>query len=374
VTTMIIGRAGQGLAGGGMIPTAMTIIATRLPRHQQPIGTSLFGVTAILGPVVGPLLGGWLTEEFSWHYAFLINVPICAFLVILLLVGLPNEKMRPELLKDADWLGLVGLSVGLGCMTVVLEEGNREQWFSSSLIIKLTVVSAIGYAMMLVGQFRAKSPIIRLALLFDRQFGAVVVMAVMLGMMMMFLAPLMMRYLDIRFAVIAGLLILSLSCWIDTALTANSVGGDFVDSQLLRGVGTVMAFLFLNQAAISSVPPQYAGDASGLFNAARNIGGSLALAAIATVQEQRLWFHSRRIEETMQANSVAVQEHVSGMAQMLGGPEAALRAISGSITRDALVMTYNDMFWLLAVGILIVTPLVLLLKPLPKDISAAPAH
>lgn len=410
LTTMIIGRAGQGLAGGGMIPTAMTIIATRLPRHQQPIGTSLFGVTAILGPVIGPLLGGWLTEEFSWHYAFLINVPICAFLVILLLVGLPNEKMRPELLKDADWLGLVGLSVGLGCMTVVLEEGNREQWFSSSLIIKLTVISAIGYAMMIVGQFRAKSPIIRLALLFDRQFGAVVVMAVMLGMviygtsyvipqflasiadynalqagkvvmisgipsmMMMFLAPLMMRYLDIRFAVIAGLLILSLSCWIDTTLTANSVGGDFVDSQLLRGVGTVMAFLFLNQAAISSVPPQYAGDASGLFNAARNIGGSLALAAIATVQEQRLWFHSRRIEETMQANSVAVQEHVSGMAQMLGGPEAALRAISGSITRDALVMTYNDMFWLLAVGILIVTPLVLLLKPLPKDISAAPAH
>ncbi|WP_241773081.1 DHA2 family efflux MFS transporter permease subunit [Erythrobacter sp. SG61-1L] len=410
LTTMIIGRAGQGLAGGGMIPTAMTIIATRLPRHQQPIGTSLFGVTAILGPVVGPLLGGWLTEEFSWHYAFLINVPICALLVVLLLVGLPNQKMKPELLKDADWLGLFGLSIGLGCMTVVLEEGNREQWFSSTLIIQLTAVSAIGYAMMIWGQFRAKDPIIRLALLFDRQFGAVVVMAVMLGMviygtsyvipqflasiadynalqagkvvmisgipsmMMMFIAPLLMRYFDIRLAVIVGLLILSLSCWVDTALTANSVGGDFVESQLLRGVGTVLAFLFLNQAAISSVPPQYAGDASGLFNAARNIGGSLALAAIATVQEQRLWFHSRRIEETLEANSLAVQDHVSGMAQMLGGTDTALRAISGSITREALVMTYNDMFWLLAVGILIVTPLVLLLRPLPKDISAAPAH
>lgn len=410
LTTMIIGRAGQGLAGGGMIPTAMTIIATRLPRHQQPIGTALFGVTAILGPVIGPLLGGWLTEEFSWHYAFLINVPICGLLVVLLLVGLPNDRMKPELLKDADWLGLFGLSIGLGCMTVVLEEGNREQWFASTHIIQLTIASLIGYGMMIVGQFRAKDPIIRLALLFDRQFGSVAIMAVMLGMviygtsyvipqflaaiadynalqagkvvmisgipsiMMMFVAPILMRVFDIRIAVILGLLLLALSCWVDTSLTANAVGGDFVESQLLRGVGTVLAFLFLNQAAISSVPVQYAGDASGLFNAARNIGGSLALASIATIQDQRMWFHSRRIEETLQANSVAVQEHVGGMAQMLGGTDTALRAISGTITREALVMTYNDMFWLLAVGILLVSPLVLLLRPLPKDISVAPAH
>ncbi|WEK46551.1 MAG: DHA2 family efflux MFS transporter permease subunit [Candidatus Andeanibacterium colombiense] len=410
LTTMIIGRAGQGFAGGGMIPTAMTIIATRLPRHQQPIGTSLFGVTAILGPVVGPLLGGWLTEQFSWHYSFFINIPVCILLVVLLLVGLPDRKVNPKLLAEADWFGLFGLSIGLGCMTVVLEEGNREQWFASSEIVQLTILSVIGFALMIYGQFNAKDPIIRLSLMFDRVFGSVVVMAVMLGMViygtsfvipqflasiadynalqsgkvvmisgipsmiMMFVAPALMRFLDIRVAVFIGLMILALSCWIDTSLTAAAVGSDFTDSQLLRGVGTILAFLFLNQAAISSVPVQYAGDASGLFNAARNIGGSLALASIATVQDQRMWLHSRRIEDTLQANSVAVQDHVSAMSQAVGGTDAALRAISGTITREALVMTYNDMFWLLAVGILIVSPLVLLLRPLPKDISAAPAH
>ncbi|MBO9601152.1 MAG: DHA2 family efflux MFS transporter permease subunit [Novosphingobium sp.] len=410
LTTMIIGRAGQGFAGGGMIPTAMTIIATRLPRHQQPIGTSLFGVTAILGPVVGPLLGGWLTEQWSWHYAFFLNIPVCTLLVVLLLVGLPDRKVKPELLAEADWFGLFGLSIGLGCMTVVLEEGNREQWFSSPLIVQLSIVSAIGFALMAYGQFTAKDPIIRLSLMFDRVFGSVVVMAVMLGMViygtsfvipqflasiadynalqsgkvvmisgipsmiMMFLAPALMRFLDIRVAVITGLAILALSCWIDTSLTADAVGSDFTDSQLLRGVGTILAFLFLNQAAISSVPVQYAGDASGLFNAARNIGGSLALASIATVQDQRMWLHSRRIEDTLQANSVTVQDHVAAMAQSLGGTDAALRSISGTIAREALVMTYNDMFWLLAVGIVLVSPLVLLLRPLPKDISAAPAH
>jgi DHA2 family multidrug resistance protein len=119
---------------------------------------------------------------------------------------------------------------------------------------------------------------------------------------------------------------------------------------------------------------QYASDAAGLFNAARNIGGSLALAAIATIQDQRVWLHSRRMEETLQANSPGVQDYVAAMAQNVGSAEAAVRAIGGTIAREALVMTYNDMFWLLAVGILCVTPLVFLLRPLPKDVSMAPAH
>ena len=271
-------------------------------------------------------------------------------------------------------------------------------------------MSLIGFAMVIAGQFISKRPVVRLSLLFDRVFGSVVVMATMLGMVLygsayvipqflaavadynalqsgqivmisgihmlvlMFLTPVLMRVFDIRVAVIIGLLLLALSCFVDTGLTADAVGSDFVESQLLRGTGTVLAFVFLNQAAISSVPVEFAGDASGLFNAARNIGGSLALASIATIQDQRLWFHSRRIEETLQANSVMVQDHMAATSQSLGGMDAALQSIAGTISRQALVMTYNDMFWLLTIGILLVTPLVLVLKPLPKEISAVPAH
>nr|WP_245978765.1 MDR family MFS transporter [Aurantiacibacter xanthus] len=410
LTTMIIGRAGQGFTGGAMIPTAMTIIATRLPPHQQPIGTAAFGVTAILGPVIGPILGGWLTEAYSWHYAFLINVPICGLLVVMLLVGLPKGRMQLGLIGQADWLGLFGLAMFLGCLTVVLEEGNREQWFSSPTIIQLSLVSALGLAMLVSGQFLAREPIIRLKLIFDRQFGSVMIMGIMIGMVLygtafmipqflaaiadynalqagkivaisgipsitlMFFTPLLMRLFDIRLAVISGLLILSLSCYVDTSLTAQATGGDFIESQILRGTGTVMAFMFLNQAAISSVPVQYAGDASGLFNTARNLGGSLALAAIATVQEQRVWLHTRRMEETLQANAVAVQDYVANAARTFGSEAAALRSIAGQIQREALVMTYNDMFWLLFVGILAVVPLALMLRPLPSDISSGPAH
>jgi len=189
--------------------------------------------------------------------------------------------------------------------------------------------------------------------------------------MLMPFTPLMIRHLDIRIAVAAGMLIMATSCGIDTVLTAQSTGGSFVDSQLLRGVGTILCFLFLNQAAIASVPPEDAGDAAGLFNAVRNLGGSFALAGIATIQDQRMWLHSRRMEESLDANSGMVQDYLNGLGQALGGADAALRAMAGTIQRDALVMTFNDIFWLLAVGILCVIPLVLFLRPLPKGQSIA---
>jgi len=400
LTMMIVGRAGQGITGGALIPTAMTIIATRLPPQQQPIGTALFGVTAILGPVLGPLIGGWLTENLSWHYAFFLNVPVSALLVLLLLVGLPHQKPHFEELFDADWLGVAGLALGLGGLTVVLEEGQREQWFESALIIKLSLVSALGFIFLIAGQFVARRPVIRLQLLLDRQFGSVVVMAIVLGMVLygtsyvipqfvaiiadynalqaghvvllagipslilMPFTPLMMRYIDIRIAVAFGLAVMAASCWIDTSLTIESDGSSFTHSQLMRGVGTIFVMLFLNQAAIRSVPTKFAGDAAGLFNAARNIGGSLGLAMLATVQDQRQWFHARRIEESLQANALNVQDYVAGTSVSLGSHEAAMQSLGASIQQQALVMTYNDMFWLLAVGIVAVMPLVLFLRPL----------
>ncbi|MBN8849224.1 MULTISPECIES: MDR family MFS transporter [unclassified Sphingomonas] len=407
LTMMIIGRVGQGFTGGALIPTAMTIIATRLPRAQQPIGNALFGVTAILGPVLGPLVGGWLTENMSWHYAFFLNLPVGITLVTLLLVTMPHRKAQLGELLNADWLGIAGLALGLGGLTVVLEEGQREQWFQSHEIVMLSILSAIGFVLLFAGQVFARRPVIKLSLLLDRQFGSVAMMGIVVGMvlygtsyvipqflaaiadydalqsgkvvllsgipslMLMPFTPLMIRHLDIRIAVAAGMLIMATSCGIDTVLTAQSTGGSFVDSQLLRGVGTILCFLFLNQAAIASVPPEDAGDAAGLFNAVRNLGGSFALAGIATIQDQRMWLHSRRMEESLDANSGMVQDYLNGLGQALGGADAALRAMAGTIQRDALVMTFNDIFWLLAVGILCVIPLVLFLRPLPKGQSIA---
>ncbi|MFK3889099.1 MDR family MFS transporter [Sphingomonas sp. NPDC079357] len=407
---MIVGRIGQGFTGGAMIPTAQTIIAQRLPRSQQPIGIAAFGMTAIMGPVLGPLIGGWLTENISWHYAFFLNVPICGILVLLLLIGLRHEPSRLHLIREADWLGIAGLALGLGGLTVFLEEGQREQWFSSELIRYMFAVTVLGFGLLLAGQFVSRRPVIKLRLLLDRQFGSVAIMGLVLGVVlygtsyaipqflaaianynalqsgkvvllagipslfMMAIVPILLVRVDIRLAVGAGLLIMGASALLDASLTIDSVGSDFTESQLLRGVGQILAMLFLSQAAIRSVPPAEAGDASGLFSAMRNLGGSFALAGIAILQDQRSWFHARRIEESLNANSVRVQDYMTATANSLGGQQTAIRALGQQIQGQALVMTYNDIFWIMGMGTLVVLPLVFFLRPLPKGAAPAAMH
>lgn len=399
---MIVGRIGQGFTGGALIPTAMTIIATRLPPHQQPMGIAAFGLTAVTGPVLGPVVGGWLAENVSWHYAFFINLPIGVLLSCLLFFGLPPVRAQWHLLRQADWFGIAGIILFLGGLTIFLEEGEREQWFESSTIVAVFAMSMVGFVSLMIGQMLAERPVLRLSLLLDRQFGSVIIMAMIVGAavygtsfiipqflsaiagynslqsgqvvflagipaaMLMPCIPWLIRSVDLRLLVITGLSLLALSCWLETDLTALSTGDVFAESQLIRGAGQTLAMMFLNQAALSSVPIELSRDAAGLFSTARNLGGSIALAGISVVQDQRMWFHQRRLEETISANSVIVQDYMNGQAASLGGMPTAFRALSGTIQTQALTLTYVDMFWMLTIGVIVVLPLTLLLRPLPK--------
>ena len=407
---MIAGRVGQGITGGALIPTAQTIIAQRLPRSQQSIGTAMFGVVAICGPIVGPLVGGWLTENASWHYAFFLNVPISVILLTLLLVGLDYEPPRLDLIHEADWFGVAGMALGMGGLTVVLEEGARDEWFSSVFIQRTAIVSVIGFILLLWGQLTAPRPVIKLSLLADRQFGSVALMGMALGVvlygtsyaipqflsaipdynalqsgkivmisgipsiMMMPFVPILMKHVDIRIAVGGGMALMALSSYLETDLTIQSVGGEFVVSQLIRGIGQILGMLFLSQACVQSVPPEDAGDASGLFNAMRNLGGSFALAGIAIVQQDRMWFHSRRLEETMNANAPNVQAYVASLSQGIGGADGAIRRIGQQIQAQAVTMTYNDIFFLMSAVTAAVVPLVIFLRPLPNSGKMAAVH
>ena len=416
---MVIGRVGQGFTGGAMIPTAMTIVSTRLPPRQQPVGVALFGITAVLGPVIGPLLGGWLTENISWHYAFFLNLPVSILLIALLAIGLPAQKGRPELLANADWWGIFGLAMGLGCLTVVLEEGQRERWFESEFIIRLTVVSVIGFVLLSIGQFTAEAnrrePVVYLRILRDRSFGMVFVISLVVGgalygllylipqflanvsgynslqagyvvllsgipaVCMMPLFPFLARTVDIRLLIALGLLCFAGSCFMNAHLTAVTVGEDFIGPQILRGFGQYFCMLFLNQAATSSVGKEFAEDAAGLFNGARNLGGSFGLAVVSTLQERRTTLHVQQVGESISANSPRGQDYVQGLAGQLGFGDSAtgmLRAIGTlgrEVERQATVMAYSDLFWVFGMVLLCTIPLVLFLKPLPKGQTSKPA-
>src|SRR5580693_3236254 len=168
LTLMIIGRVGQGFFGGAMIPTAQTIVRTRLPPHQMPIGMTIFGLIMLIGPLMGPVVGGTLAENIDWSWCFFVNVPVGVMLVGLLYAGLPKSPHDWHQFVNADWLGIVGLSAGLSSLTVVLEEGQRDNWFDSSMIVWLTLVTLVGISTLIVAQFTSKRPVVRLTLLANK--------------------------------------------------------------------------------------------------------------------------------------------------------------------------------------------------------------
>jgi DHA2 family multidrug resistance protein len=413
---MIIGRIGQGFAGGALIPTAQTIVRARLPPHQMPIGMTLFGFIVLLGPLLGPVLGGWLAEHIDWSWCFFVNIPVGVALMALLYMGLPKSAPDWHQFVYADWLGIVGLSAGLSSLTVVLEEGQRNNWFDSSMIIWLSILSVVGIGALIAGQFGAKRPVVRLRLLANKSYASVIFIVFSLGAGLyslsylvpqflsnisgynaeqsggimlvsgvpaILLAPLLPRLLtriDTRLLVIAGLLCFSASCIMDIDLTAQSVGHDFYASQLLRGVGQMLAMMPLNQASMSAVSREEAGDAAGLFNMARNLGGSVGLALLGAYIDRRNTFHEAVIRDSVSANSLIGQEHLAAtsagfLAQ--NGDKAyahmqSLGQLAGQITQQAAVITYAETFYVLGVTLVLSIPIALFLRK-PKP-GAAPAQ
>jgi DHA2 family multidrug resistance protein len=403
---MVIGRIGQGFTGGAMIPTAQTIVRTRLPRHQLPIGMTLFGLIVLLGPLLGPVLGGWLAENIDWSWCFFVNVPVGVALMLLLYAGLPKSKPDWHQFVNADWIGILGLAVGLSSLTVVLENGQRENWFDSSMIVWLSVLAVLGIGTLIAGQFLVEKPAVRLKLLANKSYASVIMIVFVIGaglygisfllpqflsgvagynaeqsggimlvsglpaFLMMPILPRMLGRLDARTMVIAGLLCFGISCMLDISLTAQSVGHDFYASQFLRGVGQMLAMMPLNQASMSAVSREEAGDAAGLYNMARNLGGSVGLALIGVYIDRRNAFHDDHIRESVTANSTIGQEHVASVAAGFmseHGDKAfahaqALRQMAGEIHLQATVMTFSETFYVLGMALLVCIPLVFFLR------------
>ncbi|NWA01704.1 MDR family MFS transporter [Pseudomonas gingeri] len=415
LTGMILARVGQGFAGGAMIPTAQTIIGTRLPRHQMAIGMSMFGLIVLLGPLLGPVLGGWLTENASWRWCFFLNLPISLALVTLLWTGIRPERADFQQFIKADWLGILGLALGLSALTVILEEGQREHWFESSLIVGLSLLMLLGFILVAFGQFSAPKPIVKLELMRNPRYASVILIVSTVGaavygvsyllpqflgsisgynaqqsgsimllsgipafLLMPFLPRLMQRY-DSRWLVSTGLVLFVISCMMSLNLTVDSVGHDFDASQLVRGFAQILAMMPLNQLSMAAVQVHEKGEAAGLYNMSRNIGGSIGLALTGVLIDRRNSYHDAMIRESLTANSTLGQEHMAAQAAAFMGQtgdqaQAQLQTI-GQLSRDialqASVITFSDCFYLLGIALALCIPLAFFLKKPPLPVSPA---
>ncbi|PSB29535.1 EmrB/QacA family drug resistance transporter [Stenomitos frigidus ULC18] len=395
--SMIVFRAFQGFTGGILIPMAFTVLLTMLPPSKQSTGLAMFAVTAVFAPSIGPTLGGWLTETFSWHYVFYLNVIPGALLIAAVWYAIDAKPMKLEMLKQGDWFGIAAMAIGLGSLQVVLEEGSRKDWFGSQLIVRLTAIAVIFLAIFFLIELTRKKPFINLRLMKQRNFGLASIVNISLGLglygsvyiMPLYLSqiqgynamqigevlmwvgipqlflipfvPKLMQRFDARLIIAVGVSLFAVSCFMNSTLTNLTAIDQLRWSQLVRAIGQPLIMVPLSSVATAGLPKEQAGSASGLFNMMRNLGGSLGIAAIATLLTQREQFHSNRLGEAVSIYSPATQERMDQMTQyftskgadLVTAQQQAMGAIANTVRREAYVMAYNDCFYFIACALLL---------------------
>src|SRR6185312_1304255 len=279
---MIVLRALQGFAGGVLIPLAFTIIMTLLPRAKQPIGLALFALSATFAPAIGPTIGGYLNENYGWEYIFYVNLVPGLIMLAMLFASLPKAAMQLGLLRKGDWAGIAAMAIGLGALQTVLEEGNREDWFGSDFIVRLTVIAAIALSTFLWIELTVKNPVINLRLLARRNFGLGTAANFMLGaalygssfvlplylsqiqgynaeqigevlawtgipqLIMIPLVPKLMKLVDMRVLIGVGFLLFAGSNFMNVFLTNDYSGAQLFWPNIVRAVGQAMIFTTLS--------------------------------------------------------------------------------------------------------------------------------
>ena len=418
LTQLILFRAGQGFTGGVLIPTAITIVRTKLPKSQQAVGIALFGLTATFAPAIGPTVGGWLTDNLSWHYIFYLNLVPGPIAFALQLFALDRTPARLRDLAGGDWFGIGLMAVGLPALTFVLEEGQRKDWFGSTIIVEGTWLAVLGILGFILRELTAARPFINLRVLKNRSvgggcllmavlgavsFGSIYVIPVYCaqiqgynaeqigyvvmwsGLPQLFLFPAMpflMKRVDPRLLVIAGTLLFAASCFINVDLT-HDVGMDqLILPQLLRAAGQPLFTVPLSQMSTAGLGPRDTADASALSNMMRNLGGSIGIAMLSTMIDRREHFHFSVLAEAMTQNAALTQERLRDLTaamsahvgSLVAAHNQALGIIATQARREAYVMAYSDAFWIIGVGLMISLAAVALLKKPARVSGPIEAH
>jgi len=406
MTSMIVFRVMQGFSGGALIPLAFSLVVQLLPLNKRAVGMALFGVTATFAPSIGPTFGGWLTENMSWHYIFYINIPPALLVIAMIRYGLDDEKLDLGTLKKADWFGIVTMALGLGCLEVVLEEGNREEWFSSSFIIILSIISLVSLVYFVINELSHKKPLVNLRLLRDGQFAMSCIAYLILGMallgsiyvlpmyltqiqhynameigevlmwmgfpqLLIFpLVPKLTQIIKPKYLVTFGFVMFGISCYVNTHMTADFGGQQLILSMLLRAVGSPFIMVPLSLVAMKNIKKVDSPDASTLTNVMRNLGGAFSIAVIATLLDNKTREHLAHIKESLSSVSAlgwqALEQKQAFFISSGSSPSTALMQAQASITatmqREAAIMAYNDVFLTMTAFLAIAALLILSMK------------
>jgi DHA2 family multidrug resistance protein len=402
IDEMIVWRAVQGFIGGGMIPSVFAAAFTIFPKEKQPIVSPLIGLVATLAPTIGPTVGGYLTDQFSWHWLFLVNVvPGCAVTVATFLL-IDFDKPQLSLLDRFDWVGLLGLALFLGDLEYVLEEGPNHDWFQDQAVFTCGWLSLIGGVLFFWRAAAAKQPIVDLRAFGNRNFSTGCLLSFALGvglygltyiypvylarvrgydalmigktmfvsgLTMFCCAPIvgrLMTKVDPRILLGFGFSVFALGTYLASDVTKDWDFYELLLPQILRGTGMMFSMVPITNMSLATLSPERIRSASGLFNLTRNLGGAFGLAAINTLLNKRMDLHLARLHESVAWGHFKAEDTLASLTASLASrgsdaPMAAVARLAGIVRREAMVMSLADVFFALTVlffGILVFLPLV----------------
>jgi DHA2 family multidrug resistance protein len=412
---MIVFRAMQGFSGGAMMPLVFPVIYTKFRMPQLATVMVLISLILNLSSTLGPTIGGYLTDTFSWHWLFLVNIVpgIAVAVTVWLLIDI--DKPELSLLRHFDVTGLVLMALFLGCLQYALQEGPRWDWFSDNTILIAVVVSSIASAFFFWRVLTYHQPIVDLRAFTNRNFtlgsfytfvvgtgmysttyliplflaqvrgfsslqiGETVVVTGLAQLAMSPISPLLARKMDLRLMLSIGIGLFAVAMYLTAGLTNQAGFVELLVPQVLRGMALMMCYIPANLIALSSVPQDKLKNAAGLYNLTRDLGGAIALATIGTVMNNRLHFHWNRLIEDINPARPTVQHFLDMQSNRLDAlvpgdtGRAAVKLLANLVQREALVMTYNDAIMLICslfVAALFMMPLV----RRPRATPVSPGH
>jgi MFS transporter, DHA2 family, multidrug resistance protein len=415
--SLVVFRAIQGLGGGAIIPTAQSILFARYPKQEHGMAAAMFGLGAITGPLLGPTIGGYLIDWASWHWIFMVNVPIGILAALLVFRFVEQPGFTPPTGAEAriDVFGIALLAVGMAALQYVLEEGNREGWLESRLIVGLVAVASIALITFLVHELEAEHPVVDLRVFKNRSYaagtglnfltgfalfsgsymfslfaGAVIhytaldigKIFLVAGTVSIVVMPVMGRLaprVDGRYLLVIGVTIVSFSQYVAAHLTQAAGFWDMVAPNMIRSFGLGFIFIPVSVLALSDLPGSQRGNATGLFNLTRELGGSLGTALMGMQVADDIKRYGSYLSENVTPYNPQVQEQLRQLSNNVGSFTFQRLLVGESIlklkvTTQAMVLSFEHGFRLTAAAMALGFVLVLLLKRPKAALAPLDAH
>ncbi|HTU89947.1 MAG TPA: DHA2 family efflux MFS transporter permease subunit [Gemmataceae bacterium] len=408
LSQLIFFRMLQGIGGGGLQPSEQAILVDTFPPRKRGMAMAVYAMAILIAPILGPTLGGWITDNYSWRWIFYINVPVgclSLFLSNIVVEDPPYLKAQRAARRgkplQIDYIGLGLLALGLGALEVVFDKGQQEDWFGSRFIVVLTVLAIVSLSIAAVWEWLHPHPIVNLRLFKDRNFlccgivifvtfgalyGSTVLLPQMVQTLMgysatmsgMIMSPagfftilempiigiLLGRKVDARWLIMAGLFIAACASFWMSTITLQVSPGQLMWPRIVQTLGTGLLFVPVNTAAYLYIPKDQTNNASSLFNLIRNEGSSIGVAVVTSLLQRYAQFH-----QTWLAGHVTpLDPQATSLLQQMSGGDAAngmqsgLARLYGMVQREAMTLSYLDMYRLSALGLLLAIPVVLLMR------------